>query len=115
MSAETVGDQVEQAELFDLSPVPSELERAYSEWRSSADGQSVYHEVVRRARLLRARGWPRFGIKAIWEALRFDRSLLLSPDSQGWKLNNNYPALMAREVMRAEPDLEGFFATRDRR
>jgi hypothetical protein len=57
-------------------------------------------------------GFPSFGIAAIWEAIRYDRTLEVGPDGDGYVMNNSYRSYMAREVMERESDLAGFFETR---
>lgn len=94
------------------SEFPVTLSDQFAAWLDSPDGQHVYDEVVNRARTLRSRGWRHFGIAAIWEAIRYDWSVRVGPDAEGWKVNNNYRAFMARRVMADYPDLEGFFETR---
>jgi hypothetical protein len=54
----------------------------------------------------------RFGIGAIWESIRYDFTLRLSGDDM-FRLNNNHRAFLAREIMRNEVDLAGFFELRD--
>lgn len=69
----------------------------------------VYRAIVAKARLLKSRGFSHYGIKAIWEALRYEM------DSQGgdkFKFNNNHPARYARMIHENEPDLRGFFQMR---
>lgn len=93
-------------------PLPPELEQKYQEWRATKDGQAVYREVVARARLLRSRGLKRYGLAAIWEAIRYDRTLALA-EAMEWRLNNSWRAFIAREIESREPDLDGFFAKRE--
>lgn len=72
----------------------------------------VYREIVRLARWLRTeRGFQSIGMKAIFEQLRW--SYRLKTKDSKWKLNNNYTAHYARLVMEQEPDLAGFFPTRE--
>lgn len=97
------------------SAFPVTLQDQFDAWLATDDGQQVYDEVVRRAFDLWNRGWEHFGIKAIWEAIRFDWSVRLGPSDDGFKVNNNYTAFMARRVMADHPELEGFFETRVQR
>lgn len=94
------------------SAFPTTLEEQFEAWLATPDGQRVYREVVERARTLHGRGWQHFGIAAIWEAIRYDWHVRVGPDGEGWKVNNNHRAFMARKVMADHPDLEGFFETR---
>jgi len=71
----------------------------------------VYRELVRLARMMKARGHKRIGIKMLWEVLRWERAMKTT-DQTEWKLNNNYTSRYARLIMENEPDLKGFFVTR---
>jgi len=72
----------------------------------------VYEELVRLARQMKARGHKQIGIKMLWEVLRWERAMKTT-DQTEWKLNNNYTSRYARLIMEQEPDLEGFFKTRE--
>ena len=72
----------------------------------------VYEELVRLARQMKARGHKQIGIKMLWEVLRWERAMKTT-DQTEWKLNNNYTSRYARLIMENEPDLEGFFVTRE--
>jgi len=73
---------------------------------------AVYDELVRLTRQLKARGIRRYSIKGVYEVLRFNVKLRTTGDD--YKLNNNYTASYARLIMEQEPDLDGFFDTRER-
>lgn len=92
---------------------PSIQER-FDAWLATPDGQLVYRECRERALRLRARGWRHFAIGALWESVRYDRSVQVGPDD-GWRLNDHYRSRMARLLMDTEPDLAGFFETRELR
>lgn len=94
------------------SAFPVTLQEQFDAWLESPDGRRVYREVANRSLTLRSRGWKHFGIAAICEAIRYDWSVQVGPDAEGWKVNNNYRAFMARRVMADYPQLEGFFETR---
>lgn len=72
---------------------------------------SVYRELVAMARELRSAGHDRFGLRMLWETLRW-RRMLATSDPSGYKLNDNYISRYARLIMRREPDLAGVFETR---
>lgn len=88
------------------------LDDQFDEWIRSQDGQEIEFAVVARALALRAAGWARYGIKAILESIRFDRAVQRGPDAP-FKVNNNYASRLARRVMRARPELDGWFETRE--
>ena len=70
----------------------------------------VYRELVRRSRLMIERD-QRFGIRTLWESMRWDFWIAASP--QPFKLNNNHVSFYARLVMAQEPDLADVFNIRD--
>lgn len=82
---------------------------AYDRWRASRDGQLVYIECQSRALRLRLAGRRHFGLQAIFEAVRYDTAL---EGDRLLKLNNSFVAPLARDIMRSDSRLEGFFETR---
>ena len=81
--------------------------------RFHAANPHVYERLKEMARLAKSRGRSRFAIATLFEVLRWERVLSTDTD-ESLKLNNNYRALYARLLMAQEPDLEGFFETRQR-
>jgi hypothetical protein len=73
----------------------------------------VYRELVRLARALKVRGFGHAGMKSLFEQLRWQWAWR-TKGQERYKLNNNYTAHYARLIMKREPDLEGFFRTRER-
>ena len=69
----------------------------------------VYDQLKTLALRLKSVGVKSYGIKALFEILRFNA--LLSVDNN-FQLNNNYAPLYARLLMKQEPDLAGFFKLR---
>lgn len=57
-------------------------------------------------------GKDRGSINQMFEVLRWSS---LATTGEEWKLNNSYRALYARRLMDDEPELDGFFETRQRR
>lgn len=80
-------------------------------WEFHRLNPSVYHALVRLARQVKAAGRTHFGIGALFERLRFEAALQTWGDE--YRLNNNYRSRYARLIMAQEPDLEGFFETRE--
>jgi len=87
----------------------SKIEAAF--FKFHAEHPEVYEELVRVARRLRQQGWKRFGIKTIFEVVRY-RGMVGDLGGRRPKLNNNYSAYYARLVMEQEADLAGVFNTR---
>lgn len=76
----------------------------------------VYEELRSLALDLRRRGRTRYGIKGLWEVMRWHRVQATSPDDEEpYRLNNNYTAYYARLLMEQEPELKGFFSIRERK
>lgn len=79
------------------------------------DNPAVYDTLERLAFKLRNRGVERWGIKSLWETLRYELALNTSEPVGSYRLNNNLTAFYARELMRRNPvDLDGFFELRER-
>jgi hypothetical protein len=74
----------------------------------------VYQRLRQRALDLKSTGINHYGIGGLYETLRYEASLT-GRDVDGFKLNNNYRALYARELARNEPQLEHFFKFRLRK
>ena len=74
----------------------------------------VYTELKELCVKVRRAGVRRFGIRTVWERLRWKAQFETSRLSAEYKLNNNYTRFYARLLMDQEPELEGLFETRDR-
>ena len=74
----------------------------------------VYERLKELALDLKTSGVRQYGISGLYETLRYETSLR-AKDTEGFKLNNNYAALYARELARNEPILKDFFKFRLRR
>ena len=82
-------------------------------WRSFHDANPhVWRRLVEIAHGLRARGHRQYGMKALFEVLRYERALTTNDPTSIFKLNNDYAAVYAREIMRVETSLAGFFTIR---
>jgi len=81
-------------------------------WRFHRNHPEVYAELVRLAQQATRAGRRKFGMKALWEVMRWN--FWLKPGGDKFKLNNNYPSFYARLIMEREPDLAGVFETRGR-
>ena len=73
----------------------------------------IYEELEERAFALLRAGAGRIGVKALWEAMRYDAAV--RTDSRDWKLNNSYTALYARLLLHRHPELSDVIETRRRR
>lgn len=61
---------------------------------------------------LRRRGVRRYSIAGLFEVLRYEHALRTDDPASAYKLNNDYRSFYARELMRREPALAGFFELR---
>ncbi len=100
----------------ELSPtVPPDVERDASlDERFEAFHRAnphVYEELRRLALEMRRRGVRRYGIKGLFEVLRWRYALQTRGDE--FKLNNSYTSRYARLLMEREPELRGFFEVRE--
>lgn len=79
-----------------------------------AENPWVYERLRELALDLRRGGVDHYGIGGLYETLRYE-VFMGARDVDGFKLNNNYRALYARELARNEPELVDFFKFRQRR
>lgn len=92
---------------------PDRIERDF--WAFHIANPRVYTELRDHALHLRRKGRTHYGVKALFEVVRFHRALETTDKCKEWRLNNNYTALYARLLMTNEPELRDFFRTRVRR
>jgi hypothetical protein len=78
-----------------------------------AANPQVYGELRRMAISLVRAERKHFGIKMLWENLRYSYTVATHDDP--YKLNNIYTSHYARLLMEREPELAGVFETRDLR
>ena len=62
---------------------------------------------------LKGSGIERWSMDALFHVLRF--STAIETGDHNLKMNNNYTALAARDLMREYPELDGFFQLRERK
>lgn len=62
---------------------------------------------------LREKGITRFGIRTVWERLRWLSKFSTKHRANDYKLNDHHTRFYARLLMDQEPELKGFFETRD--
>ena len=110
--------ETEQLSIFDighLEPIKESdgrqetIEEKF--WRFHALNPHVEVALRRMALQLKDSGHSRYGLRALFEVLRFKSSI----DTTGrqFKLNNNYTSFYARLIMDLEPALIGFFQIRE--
>ncbi len=89
---------------------PERLEAAFLKFHE--DNPAVYRFLVDRVRQWKAGGHARGSIRMFWELARFEFCQTVNSDSK-FRLNNNHHAFYSRLIMQQEPDLAGFFETRE--
>jgi hypothetical protein len=75
-----------------------------------AQNPQVFSRLKQLALHLHSRGVERYGIKGLFEVLRYEHAIQTAGDP--FKLNNNYTAYYARLIIAAEPVLADFFELR---
>lgn len=61
---------------------------------------------------LKRRGLRKYGMKGLFEVLRWQHAMYTDDPASDFKLNNNYTSFYARLLMEREPELDGFFEVR---
>lgn len=74
-----------------------------------AENPHVFEVLHRLALRLKGRGVNRYGIKALFEVVRFEYAISTAADN--FKMNNNFAPYYARELMK-DHRLSGFFQLR---
>jgi hypothetical protein len=93
---------------FEFMQGNSRLENAFREFHNA--NPHVYKQLVELACQLRARGRERYGIKSLFEVIRWHKAL--ETTDEDFKLNNNHAPYYARMIMETIPELNGFFRLR---
>ena len=92
------------------SPEPETLDERFA--RFHAGHPEVYRKLVALARRMKARGFETYSIKTLAEVVRW-HSDAHGTDAEGFRINNSYTSRYARLIMDENPDLDGFFVTRE--
>lgn len=83
-----------------------------AKWHAFHEANPHVYRLLRDEALKAKRaGLRRFGMKALFERLRWISQVETVGDP--YRLNNNYTAFYARLLMESEPALRGFFETRE--
>ena len=102
-----------QLELLPIEPVEKQatLDETFEEFHER--NPHIYHRLVEYALMVKRAG-RKIGMKALFERLRWDY-MIQTRFKGDYKLNNNYTSRYARLLMEQEPELDGFFETRELR
>jgi hypothetical protein len=90
----------------------NKIDRAFLTFHTN--NPQILEMIVRYTRQLKGKGHTIFGMKAIFERIRWDYAIgtELSVDDKGFKISNDYTSRYARMVESQHPDLRGFFRTK---
>lgn len=75
-----------------------------------ADNPNVFARLHTMALYLRRRGFKRWGIRNLWEKLRYD--MAIETNTTDFRLNDHYHSHYARLLMESDENLRGFFELR---
>jgi hypothetical protein len=89
----------------------NQIDRAFIVFNNN--NPQILEMIVRYVRQLKAKGHKVFGMKAIFERIRWDYAVGTeqSESDKGFKISNNYTSRYARMIESQHPDLKGFFRT----
>lgn len=88
-----------------------ERERAFEKFHE--DNPEILQRLASMALRLKEKGFTHYGLRALWEAMRYDLSV--ETTSKQYKLNDHFPPKYARLLMERWPQLDGMFETRERK
>lgn len=75
----------------------------------------IYDKVKEYSLQVHATGRQHFGIRQIWERLRWYVMIESNDPNSVFRLCNNYTPFYARKLMADVPELKGFFTLRERK
>ena len=81
----------------------------FNKWAETPNGRQVISACTQIAFELKAQGKKR-GINAIAEDVRYSG---VDHDDEGYRVCNNWKPLMARKIMKDNPELDGYFRCND--
>lgn len=90
---------------------PTKLQKQWEKCKEK--NPSLLPELARLALELKGYGHKRYSIDGLFHILRWETRA--ETGDHGLKMNNNYTAFAARELMEQYPELEGFFQLREQR
>ena len=91
------------------------IEQRFFEFHAA--NPEVYDLFLVFARKAKAVGFESYGAQALFERIRWhvDVETERNPETEPFKINNDYAAFYSRKAMRENEDLRGFFETRVRK
>ena len=109
----TVNEEETMTQLAFIFDEALEESKAHARYRKFHEANPHVIETLSVLALrLKDRGHKHYGMQALFEVLRYETAMRTNDPSSQFKLNNDYAAFYARDVMRRYPELEGFFSIR---
>lgn len=102
----------EQFDLFSSDPLKGyddASKKAF--WDYHAANPMIYEKLKFYAKQLKDTGRKQFGIRAIFERIRWD--MVFDFNKEDFKINNTYSPFYARLLIFDFPEFKGFFETRE--
>lgn len=106
------GEKFEPLRRPDPAEKPLTIEEQFRRFHEA--NPHVARILAQMALDLKRRGRQHFGMKALFETLRF-YSALQTEGGEEWKLDNSFTAHFSRLLMDEYPELSNFFEIRERR
>lgn len=100
---------------FFTPPPPSKSDTLQARWQQVKQQQpELLDRCYALCKRAQARGFKRWSADAMFHVLRFETGIS-TDDKTGLKINNDYTAFIARDLMDQNPDLNGFFQLREQK
>ena len=99
--------------LFDSTSSEDKLMRQWRECRRA--NPWLLPKLAEMALEAKRCGFGRWSADALFHVLRWETRYSTGEEGLHLKVNNNYTALAARDLMREYPELESYFKTRQRK
>ena len=108
---EKAAEGISQLSLYIPTDPPSKLK---AQWENcKRKNPELLPELAKLARELKNCGHSRYSMDGLFHILRWETRT--TTGETGLKVNNNYTAFAARDLMDQYPDLKGFFQLREQR
>lgn len=90
-------------------PIRNEIEESYRVWLGeNPEVFILYEQFAKQAAETRRK----FSISLLTERIRWEAVMTWGPDRDGFKVNNNFLAYIARDLVALHPDLQGYLTMR---
>lgn len=99
--------------LFDVANLPHDATPRERFESFHAANPQVYDAIERMTSMMAVRGRKRIGMKMLFEVLRWNYYMTTTDPESEYRLNNNYTAYYAREIIKRHPEWASMFALRE--